>query len=44
MALCIQTWRKLRGSRVSCPDGPHTSPVAATQPSGPSVDEEEIWH
>lgn len=44
MALCAQTWRKLRGSRASRPYGPHTSPVAATPPSGPSLDEDEIWH
>lgn len=44
MALCTQTWRKLRGSRASCPSGPRTSPFAASQPSGPSSDEDEIWH
>lgn len=44
MATCTQTWRKFRGSRVSCPNGPHTSPFAASQPSGPSLGEDEIWH
>lgn len=23
---------------------PHTSPIAASQVSGPSLDEDEIWH